>query len=117
MTTNDPALTNPASFALYTVRFGCELASLAAFFVAGLHAGGLAAALLLPAVAGFVWGRWMAPKSARRLADPARLVAEIAFFGAAAAGVAAAGHPVAGAVLGVVAVADALAVRLPAVTT
>ena len=53
----------------------------------------------------------MAPKSNHRLTDPARLATEVAFFTAAATGAAIAGHPTAAAVLFVVAVADAVAVR------
>jgi hypothetical protein len=62
---------------MLALRFPLELAALAAFATDGLHAVrgparfALAAALVLAAAA--VWGRWIAPASRRRLADPARL--------------------------------------------
>jgi Protein of unknown function (DUF2568) len=70
----------------HTLRFGLELALLAslaywAWWELGGPARWLAAiAAPLPAVA--FWGTLLAPKSARRLHDPARLAAEVAVFGA-----------------------------------
>ena len=58
------------------VRLLCELALLVALAVWGFHVGsGLASDLVLglgaPLLAAVVWGRWVAPASRRRLADPA----------------------------------------------
>jgi Protein of unknown function (DUF2568) len=41
-------------------------------------------ALAAPLSAAVLWGVLLAPRARRRLADPWRLVAEIAFFGSAA---------------------------------
>jgi hypothetical protein len=78
------------------LRFGLELAALAGLAVWGLGAAGgiarfglAAAAVLAGAV---VWGIWCAPKSSRRLAQPARTVVEASVFGLGAAGYAAGGH-------------------------
>ena len=45
-------------------------------------------ALLLPAAAAFTWGRWVAPKASRRLADPGRFAVEVTLFGLALLGLA-----------------------------
>ena len=101
---------------MLALRFALELAALAAFATYGLDAVhgparfALAAALVLAAAA--VWGRWVAPASKRRLADPARLVVEVVFFAAAGAALAATGRGVLGAALAVVAVANAGLLRL-----
>jgi hypothetical protein len=98
------------------LRLALELAALAAFAAWGLHAAAgptrfaLAAALVLAAAA--VWGRWMAPASPHRLADPARLLVEAAFFAAAGAALAATGQWALGAALTAVAVANAGLLRL-----
>jgi Protein of unknown function (DUF2568) len=103
----------PVNLAL---RFALELAALAAFATWGLHAAGgparfaLAGAAVLAAAA--VWGRWMAPTSRHRLADPARLLAEVAFFAAAGAALAVTGRALLGAALAVAAVANAGLLRL-----
>lgn len=78
------------------VAFGCELALLGVLAVAGWGLfGPLAAriglAVALPVAAGGLWGVWMAPTSRRRLADPARLVAQVVLFWVTAALAAAAG--------------------------
>ena len=102
----------PVNLAL---RFALELAALAAFASFGLHAIrgparlALAAAMVLAAAA--VWGRWVAPKARRRLADPARLLVEVAFFAAAGAALGVAGRIALGIVLTVAAVANAGLVR------
>ena len=101
---------------MLALRFALELAALAAFATYGLHAirgparFALAAALVLAAAA--VWGRWAAPASRRRLADPARLVVEVVFFTAAGVALAAAGRWLLGAAFTVVAVANAGLLRL-----
>jgi hypothetical protein len=98
------------------LRFGLELAALAAFGAWGLHALGgplrfaLAAAAVLAAAG--VWGRWMAPTSGHRLADPARLLAEAAFFTAAGVALGATGRGLHGVALAVAAVANAGLLRL-----
>ncbi len=94
--------------ALAGVRFLAELGLLAALAFSGAALGqtpmwSWALAVALPAVAAAVWGRWVAPRAARRLSDPARLGVEVILFGAAAAALAGAvrgaGATVAGAVL------------------
>jgi Protein of unknown function (DUF2568) len=67
------------------LSFCCELAMLVLLAVAGWSLGTAGAtrlllAVVLPAAAIAVWAVWMAPTSRRRLADPARLVAQIALF-------------------------------------
>jgi Protein of unknown function (DUF2568) len=95
---------------LLLARFLSEIGALAAFTVWGFHEAGWFG-VLPPIVAGAVWGRWMAPRSEKRLQDPKRLVAEIVFFAAAASAFAAAEAPVVGIVFGVAAIACAVAVR------
>ncbi|WP_435738318.1 YrdB family protein [Cellulosimicrobium sp. PMB13] len=86
------------------LAFLCELALVVLLVVAGWRLGtstGLAAplpvllgvllALALPAAAIAVWGRWLAPRAARRLSQPWRLDAQIAVFVASGLVVAAAG--------------------------
>jgi hypothetical protein len=70
---------------LLVVSFLCELAMLVTLCIAGSGlgsstAGHVALAILLPLAAAAIWSVWMAPTSRRRLADPARLVAQIALF-------------------------------------
>lgn len=78
--------------ALAVVRFAAELGMLAALAYAGWRllsdtpVLGIVTAVTLPVLAAVVWGAWVAPKSARRLEDPARLSVELALFGAAVAG-------------------------------
>jgi hypothetical protein len=78
------------------LRFFLELAALAGLADWGLHTGSGAARVVLAVAAvgagAGVWGIWCAPKSARRLAQPARTVVEAVVFGLGAAGFAAAGH-------------------------
>lgn len=57
-----------------------------------------------PALAVFAWGTLIAPRAPRRLDDPARLVAEVALFGLAAAALVLAGLPIWGVALAVIAV-------------
>lgn len=58
-----------------------------------------------------VWGRWVAPRARRRLADPVRLVVELLIFVFAAAAYAAAGHGVVAVVFAAAAIATAFATR------
>ena len=101
--------------AALAAAFGVELAALAAFAWAGWQATTTPWRWLLAAVAAgiaaAVWGVFMAPRSPRRLRDPALFAAMLIFFAAAAAALSLTGHPWLGAVLFVVAVANAVAVR------
>jgi hypothetical protein len=54
-----------------------------------------------PLVVAVVWGRFMAPKSSRRVADPWRLVLELLIFGSAVAALARVGDTIGAIVLGV----------------
>lgn len=98
------------------LRFVLELLALAAF---GYGAAQLAdgpirvglGALAVVAAAAF-WGVLVAPKSRRRLPDPARLVVEIAFFAAAGASLAAAEVAALGVALVVAGSANAALLRL-----
>ena len=71
--------------ALLVVRFAAELALLVALAWAGWYVVdpvvvSVLLAIALPAVAALVWGRWVAPKATRPLADPARLGVEAVLF-------------------------------------
>jgi hypothetical protein len=92
------------------VRFLSEIGALLGFTLWGFHTAGWFG-VLPPLAAAAIWGRWMAPRSATRLPDPKRLVAEIVFFAAAASAFAAAEAPVVGTVFGIVAIACAVLVR------
>ena len=78
------------------VRFLLELSTLAAVAYWGWSEGGgfwrWVLVIAAPAAVIVVWGTFMAPKSTRRVHDPARLVFELAIFGGAAAALAAAGQ-------------------------
>ena len=68
-----------------------------------------------PIVAAVLWGMFVAPKAARPLHDPAKLLVELVVFGAAAAGLFVAGQPLwAGALLVVYGANRWLLVRLRA---
>jgi uncharacterized protein DUF2568 len=88
-----------------TARFLCELAMLAALAFWGYVVGdGIWAWLLglaAPAVAAVVWGTFVAPRAKVPVPAPVRVAIELVLFAAAAAGLAAAGQPVAAVVLGV----------------
>jgi hypothetical protein len=73
---------------LLAVRFLAEMGMLACLGIGGWQLGsGLVGSVLLgvllPLVAAAVWGRWVAPRAARRLRDPARLGVEVTLFAAA----------------------------------
>ena len=78
---------------LLALRFIAELLLLTSYGVGGWALGGtvgnlasaLALAIALPLLVGLVWGRWVAPRSARRLPDPARLGVELLLFAGAMA--------------------------------
>ncbi len=86
------------------LRFFLELGMLAAVAYWGWwEAHGVLRWLLAfaaPALVIAVWGRFMAPKSSRRVRDPWRLVLEILLFGSAVAALARADDPVGAAVFG-----------------
>jgi hypothetical protein len=74
-------------------RFVAELGLLVALGVVGWRVADasatwtrVGAAVLLPVAGAAVWGRWVAPRAARRLPDPSRLGVEVVLFGGAAAG-------------------------------
>ena len=97
------------------VAFAVEVASLVAFAWAGWHVTTSPWRWLL-AVAGAgigaaVWGVFMAPRSSRRLSDPALFAASLSFFLVAAASLSLSGHPWLGALLFVVALVDTIAAR------
>jgi hypothetical protein len=98
------------------LRFSLELASLLAFALWGASAvGGLAGyALAVGAVllAATYWGLLIAPKAQRRLADPARLAAEILFFSTAALAAVSAGRTLFAVVLAPLAFANAIVLRV-----
>jgi hypothetical protein len=101
---------------LLTVRFGTELALLAALAVTGWGLGDgpvlqVLLAGLLPLVAVAVWGRVVAPRASRRLPDPARLAVESGLFAVSAVGLVLVGFAWAGLVFGVLAVGVAVLVR------
>ena len=80
------------------IRFLAEIAMLFALGWIGSRLGGDALllsiflAVLLPAVAIAVWGKWVAPRARNRLKDPARLSVEVALFGITVAGLVALGQ-------------------------
>jgi hypothetical protein len=106
----------PGTAVLLAVRFLSELALLGVLIWVGVEAGSgvpmkILLALALPALAATVWGAVIAPKARRRLPDPARLAVEVVLFVAAAAALAAAGHPVPATAFAVVAIATAALIR------
>jgi hypothetical protein len=70
---------------LLGLRFVAELAMLGALAWGGWHLVdstplSLTTAVLLPAAAAVVWGRWVAPRAGHRLPDPARAGVELVLF-------------------------------------
>jgi hypothetical protein len=85
-------------YANLALRFALELAGLAAFGYWGFVVpDGLRLKVLLglgvPVLAAVLWGLFASPKASVPLPDPAKLAFEVAWFGAAAAGLAYAGRP------------------------
>jgi hypothetical protein len=76
------------SWLVHGVRFACEIAAIVAFVWWGWPILGIVAG----AVVVVIWGTLVAPKSTRRLADPARAVLELVIFGAATAAFASVGQ-------------------------
>jgi hypothetical protein len=94
------------------VRFLLELAALAALAYWGSQTGSLPVSIVLaigaPLAGAVLWGIFAAPKSRHRLRGARRLIVEIPFFGAAAAGLAAAGQWVLAVIFAVVVVLSEL---------
>ena len=84
----------PANDAL---RFFLELSALAAVAYWGWTEphGALRWVLVVaaPLAVSVVWGRWMAPRSTKRVGDPWRLIIELLVFGSAGAALARADQP------------------------
>ena len=93
------------------IRFVLEVVALVAAAVVGASVA-WPAAIVAPLVLGGVWGRFVAPKSASRLADPLRLALEVCLFGSLGAGLAWVGHPVAGLVFAGASIVVAVVLRL-----
>jgi hypothetical protein len=87
------------STVVLTIRFGLELCAVAALAIGGAHLGGVPVAVALPAAGIGLWSQLAAPRSDRRLSDPARLVFEVLFFAASGAALAVAGHTTLGVIL------------------
>lgn len=86
------------------LRFLLELCVLAALFYWGLRIGGgpvagLALGIGTALPAAFVWGMFASPRARIPLPLAGRLAVELVFFGSAAAGLYATGHPVLGVLL------------------
>jgi hypothetical protein len=101
------------------IRFLLEIGMLLALAWAGIAASwdysqllGLVLALAFTMPAALAWGIWIAPKAARRLADPARLLFELALFAAATVAFAYAGSLVLALVFAVLVVANTAVLRL-----
>jgi hypothetical protein len=93
------------------VRFACEIAAVVAVVWWGWPVLGVLAGAVVIAL----WGTWVAPKSKRRLSDPARIVLELVIFALAAAAFASVGQTLLAVVFAVAAVATAgLSRRFPA---
>jgi hypothetical protein len=108
----DRTSSSPAKAALLTLRFLAELALIVVLVIAGASTGSQLAtrivlAICLPVAVMAFWGVFLAPRSRRRLGDPARLVAEIVLFGAAAAYLAVVASVIGAAVFGVITIGAA----------
>jgi hypothetical protein len=72
----------------------------------------VALGVLIPLIAIAVWSRYLSPKASRRLADPAALFTGCAMFIAGTVGLAMSNHVALAATFEVIAVANALVVRM-----
>ena len=97
------------------VRFACEIGAVVAVAIWGADvAEGFASVVIAAGTAlavCVVWGLWVAPKSRRRLADPARAGVELVVFGLATVALCVTGHTGWGIALAVAAVVSAVASR------
>jgi hypothetical protein len=93
-------------------RFLCELAMLAALafwgYVVGDGVWAWLLGILAPVAAAVIWGTFVAPRAKVPAPAPVRVAIELALYAAAAAGLAAAGQPLAGVVLGIAGLATSL---------
>lgn len=99
------------------LRFGLELAALAAFGLGGYRLGGASFWRFIlvfgaPLAAAVLWGLFASPRGAARLADPGRLIFEAAFFGVAVMSLALAGYPTPAWALGLAVLANELLLAL-----
>jgi len=89
------------------LRFLLEMSALVVLGLWGWQVGTttisqVAFAIAAPAGAAMLWGTWVAPKSQRRLQDPARLAVELVVFGSEAAALVAMDQVGLAAILGLV---------------
>ena len=103
--------------AVLTVRFLTEVALLAGLAIAGARLGdGVAFAILdavlLPLAAAAVWGMFIAPRARRRLAEPARIIVEVALFAGTGLVLLLSGLPVTGIVIAVAGIGFAILTRM-----
>jgi hypothetical protein len=104
------------------LAFASELAMLVLLAVAGWDIGhgglmGIALAVLYPALTILIWSAWIAPRAPRRLADPWRLVVQLALFAGTGVAVGVGGHVAAAIVFSVVASLAFIASRFVAGTS
>lgn len=112
-----PRRDSVAYLLVQTLAFLSELAMLGTLGVAGWHfgAGGLmsvAMAVLYPALVVLIWSVWLAPRGARRLPDPWRLILQIVLFLVTGVVSALAGRVVLGVIVAAVGIAAFVAARL-----
>ena len=98
------------------LRFALELCAFAALGYWGSQASStfwsIVLAIVTPLAAIVVWGRFVAPKAAVKVSEPARWAIELVVFVGAAVALVVAGHAALGVALGVLAVANGLLLRL-----
>jgi hypothetical protein len=104
------------------LRFLLELCGLAAVAywgsrVSSTTAVNLVVAIAAPVAIATVWGLWLAPKASKRLERPARTLLELVVLAVAVAALVAAGQPLLGVVLAVVAVLNGLLLHLWGIDT
>lgn len=87
----------------FAIRFLCELAAVAAVVWWGWPWAGIVGGIAVVVV----WGLLIGPKARRRLADPSRLLVELAIFAAATVGFWSVGQHVGAIVFAVAAVVTA----------
>ena len=103
--------------AVLTVRFLTEVALVAGLAIAGARLGDgvvftILDAVLLPLAAAALWGMFIAPRARRRLAEPARIIVEIALFGGTGLVLLLSGLPVTGIVIAVAGIGFAILTRM-----
>ena len=117
MSIGSPSSLHPLVAVNLGIRFLLELLMLGALGWTGVGLPSsrwlsVVLAIALPVAAAGVWAMWIAPKASRRLQDPWRLLVELVLFAAAAAGLAAIGHPLLALAFAVVLVANIAVLRL-----